>query len=68
VAYWATAVPCAAAFMAALPAHELGHSLVARRYGVPVTSITLWASAGPASSAASRRPPGQTCGSPWRGR
>ena len=45
-AYWAVAVPCAVAFMAALLAHELAHSLVARRYGVPVTSITLWALGG----------------------
>src|ERR1035441_290808 len=78
VAYWAVAVPCAAAFMAALPAHELAHSPLARRsrgaggvafpgrpgfwpapraqglalargprrYGGPVTSITLWALGG----------------------
>jgi len=46
VAYWAVAVPYAAAFMAALLAHELAHSLMARRYGVPVTSITLWALGG----------------------
>ena len=46
VAYWAVAVPCAAAFMVALLAHELAHSLVARRYGMPVTSITLWALGG----------------------
>ena len=45
-AYWAVAVPCAIAFMAALLAHELAHSLVARRYRVPVTSITLWALGG----------------------
>jgi len=45
-AYWAAAVPCAIAFMAALLAHELAHSLIARRYGVPVTSITLWALGG----------------------
>ncbi len=32
--------------MAALLAHELAPSLVARRYGVPVTSITLWALGG----------------------
>ena len=44
--YWAVAVPCAIAFMAALLAHELAHSLVARWYGVPVTSITLWALGG----------------------
>ena len=42
VAYWAVAVPGAVTFIAALLAHELAHSLVARRYGVPVTSITLW--------------------------
>ncbi len=40
------AVPGAVAFMAALLAHELAHSLMARRYGVPVTSITLWALGG----------------------
>jgi Zn-dependent protease len=45
-AYWAVAVSCAALFMAALLAHELAHSLVARRCGVPVTSITLWALGG----------------------
>jgi Zn-dependent protease len=44
--YWAVAVPCAVTFMAALLAHELAHSLVARRHGVPVTSITLWALGG----------------------
>ena len=54
-AYWAVAVPCAAAFMAALLAHELAHSLVARRCGVPVTSITLWALGG--ISELSRQPP-----------
>ena len=54
-AYWAAAVPCAAAFMAALLAHELAHSLVARRYGVPVTSITLWALGG--ISELGREPP-----------
>jgi Zn-dependent protease len=45
-AYWAVAVPGALAFIAALLAHELAHSLLARRYGVPVTSITLWALGG----------------------
>jgi Zn-dependent protease len=45
-AYWAVAVPCAALYMAALLAHELAHSLVARRCSVPVTSITLWALGG----------------------
>ena len=54
-AYWAAAVPCAAVFMAALLAHELAHSLAARRYGVPVTSITLWALGG--VSELGREPP-----------
>src|SRR5208282_2044223 len=40
------AVLGAVAYIAALLAHELAHSLVARRYGVPVTSITLWAFGG----------------------
>ncbi len=31
-----------AVYLASLLAHELAHSLVARRYGVPVKSITLW--------------------------
>jgi Zn-dependent protease len=44
--YWAVAVPGAVAFLAALLAHELAHSLVARRHGVRVTSITLWALGG----------------------
>ncbi|MGI8332612.1 site-2 protease family protein [Actinomadura scrupuli] len=40
--YWAAALPGAAAFLACLLAHELAHSLVAQRNGVPVRSITLW--------------------------
>jgi len=58
VAYWAVAVPGAVAFLAALLAHELAHSLVARHHGVPVTSITLWALGGVSGSAANRRTPG----------
>src|ERR1035437_10102436 len=46
VAYWAEAVPCAAAFMAALLAHELAHSPVARRYGGPGPPLTRWAPGG----------------------
>ena len=40
--YWITAIVGAFLFYAALLAHELSHSLVARRYGVKVRGITLW--------------------------
>ena len=46
VAYWAVAIPGALLFVAALLAHELAHAVVARRKGVPVRSITLWALGG----------------------
>ncbi|WP_238009503.1 site-2 protease family protein [Dactylosporangium sp. AC04546] len=42
VVYWGVAVVVAVAFLAALLAHELAHSLVARHYGVRVRAITLW--------------------------
>jgi Zn-dependent protease/CBS domain-containing protein len=40
--YWVTGVVGALLFYACLLAHELSHSLVARRYGVKVSGITLW--------------------------
>ena len=40
--YWATAFVATAIFLAALAAHELGHSLTARRHGVRVRDITIW--------------------------
>jgi Zn-dependent protease/CBS domain-containing protein len=40
--YWTMATLATGLFYAALLAHELGHSLVARRHGVQVDSITLW--------------------------
>lgn len=42
VAYWVTALVGTLLFYACLLAHELSHSLVARRYGVKVSGITLW--------------------------
>ncbi len=41
-AYWIVALGAALCFFAALLAHELSHSLVARRHGVEVRQITLW--------------------------
>ena len=45
-AYWVVAIPGALLFVLALLAHELAHAFVARRAGVPVRSITLWALGG----------------------
>ncbi len=42
VVVWATAVTGAVALCAALLAHELAHSIVARRNGVQVEAIVLW--------------------------
>jgi len=41
-AYWITAVIGAVVFYGCLLAHELAHSVVARRNGVQVSEITLW--------------------------
>lgn len=39
--YWALGAAVALVFFGSLLAHELGHSLVSRFYGIPVRSITL---------------------------
>jgi Zn-dependent protease len=41
-AYWVTAVLVALAFVASLAAHEIAHSVLARRAGLSVRGITLW--------------------------
>ena len=40
--YWVVGALGGVAFYACLLAHELAHALVARRYGVKVSGITLW--------------------------
>jgi Zn-dependent protease len=42
VAVWAVAIVAVGLFFASLLAHELAHSVVARRNGMQVTGITLW--------------------------
>jgi Zn-dependent protease len=45
-AYGAAGAVTAVAFLAAILAHELGHAVVARRQGLAVDGITLWALGG----------------------
>lgn len=40
--YWAVGIGAALLFFASLLAHELGHSVIARRQGIAVDEITLW--------------------------
>jgi Zn-dependent protease/CBS domain-containing protein len=45
-AYWAAGLLTAGLFLASVLAHELGHALLARRSGLVVEDITLWAFGG----------------------
>lgn len=44
--YWGVAVATSLLFFACIVAHEMGHSLVAMRFGITVQSITLFAFGG----------------------
>ncbi len=46
VIYWAAALATAVVFLASLLGHELSHAIVARRRGVVVDGIVLWALGG----------------------
>lgn len=41
-AYWAAALVAGVVFLGSLLAHEVGHAVVAHRYGLVVEGITLW--------------------------
>src|SRR2546430_15707823 len=68
-AYWVVGLAAAVLFFASVLAHEIAHSLVARRHGVQVDGITLWLlggvaklggespPAGPGAPLAAPRPP-----------
>lgn len=44
--YWLAALTTAVCFLGSLLAHEMTHAVIARRYGLPVNRITLWALGG----------------------
>ena len=58
ISYAVAAVLGAALFLASVVAHELAHALLARRNGVPVTGVTLWALGGSTELAGEPATPG----------
>src|SRR4030095_3807809 len=61
IAYASGAVVAAVLFLASLLAHELAHSLVARRNGIEVESIVLWLLGGVAQLRGEAKTPGGDC-------
>jgi Zn-dependent protease len=57
--YWGVAVAAALLLFASVLAHELAHSLVARRQGIPVTGITLFLLGGVSSLERESETPGR---------
>jgi Zn-dependent protease/CBS domain-containing protein len=57
VAYFMAGLIAAVLFLASVLVHELGHALVATRYGVQVESITLWLLGGVAQLKSEPRTP-----------
>ncbi|HSB41132.1 MAG TPA: site-2 protease family protein [Methylomirabilota bacterium] len=57
-AYWAIGAITALAFFASILIHELGHSWIARRNGIPIRSITLFVFGGVARIAREPETPG----------
>ena len=65
---YVVAVAGALGYFASLILHELGHALVARRLGIEIVGIDLWASAGSRTCAASPRAPARSSRSRRPGR
>jgi Zn-dependent protease len=60
--YWVAALVAAVLFFGSLLAHEISHAVVARRYGIPVNSITLWLFGGVAQIGGDALSPGADFG------
>ncbi len=57
--YWALALAAALVFFISMVLHELGHSVMARHFGIPVRSITLFVLGAVAQTTRETRRPGQ---------